>query len=111
MSKEMRVWWNPQVGAGATFYVPVMTVEQGKRVMDLLAYYDCFQYNHNIKPDYCNCGGLEVRDEETGEWEGWYYDTDVEYYDDVDEYIENKSDEAEALESFNKALRSQVHFD
>lgn len=36
MSK-LRVWWIPQVGATEdSFYVPVETVEEGKKVMDML---------------------------------------------------------------------------
>ncbi|MEA7581151.1 hypothetical protein ONJ87_28130, partial [Salmonella enterica subsp. enterica serovar Anatum] len=33
------------------------------RVMDALADYDAFQYDNNIKPDYCNANGLEMWDE------------------------------------------------
>ena len=42
--------------------------------MDILAAYDCFQYNHKVKPDYCNIGGLQQYDEDSGEWEDWLYD-------------------------------------
>ena len=35
-----------------------------------LADYDLFQFDNNIKPDYCNAGGLEVFEEE--EWSTWY---------------------------------------
>lgn len=109
---KMRVWWNPQVGADATFYIPVQTVEEAKKVMDLLAAYDCFQFNHNIKPDYCNVGGLEVWDEEEQEWLDWEYnnDDDDEYCDDVDEYCEEKSSQAEELKKFAEELFSQVTF-
>lgn len=107
----MRVWWNPQVGANATFYVPVDSVEQAKRVMDILSAYDCFQWNHHIKPDYCNCGGLQVYDQETGEWEDWYYESEDEYYDDVDEYCEMKSDQKESLKDFFDEVFAQVTFD
>ena len=110
MAKKMRVWWMPQVGANATFYVPVNSVEQAKQFMDMLAAYDCFQWNHNIKPDYCNCGGLQVLDEESGEWEDWYYDGDDGYFDDVDEYCSELSDQDEILKQFNNAVLSQVHF-
>ena len=59
MSK-LRVWWIPQAGATEdSFYVPVETVEEGKKVMDMLAAYDAYQRQNRIKPDYCNCGGVQ----------------------------------------------------
>ena len=111
MDKKIRVWWMPQVGANATFYVPVDSVEQAKRFMDMLAAYDCFQWNHNIKPDYCNCGGLQVFDEDSQEWEDWYYDGDDGYYEDVDEYCSEMSEQADDLKQFCDAVLSQVSFD
>lgn len=57
MSK-LRVWWIPQVGNCDTFYVSVKSVEDGKRLFDILAAYDAFQLQNNVKPDYCNTGGL-----------------------------------------------------
>ena len=76
------VWWVPQVPMNA-FEVIVDSVEFGVKLLDVLADYDLFQYNNNIKPDYCNVGGLKVwvadsdgegnpgwndwHDEETGE--------------------------------------------
>ena len=110
MSK-MRVWWIPQVGADATFYVPVETVEESKKVMDMLAAYDCFQYNHRIKPDFCNTGGLQVWDETENDWVDWTYEDDESYYDDVDEYCEEKSEKSEELSEFTKSVMSQVEFD
>lgn len=108
-NKKMRVWWMPQVGYG-TFYVPVESVEEAKKVMDLLSSYDCFQYNQNIKPDYCNCGGLQVYNEETEDWEDWYFEDDQNYFDDVDEYCESLSSRSKELEEFSQALFSQVEF-
>lgn len=108
---KMRVWWIPQVGADATFYVPVETVEEAKKVMDMLAAYDCFQYNHRIKPDFCNTGGLQVWDEAENDWVDWTYEDDESYYDDVDEYCEEKSEKSEELSKFTKSVMSQVEFD
>ena len=110
MERTMRVWWNPQVGCGATFYIPVTSVENARRVMDILSAYDCFQWNHKIKPDYCNCGGLENFDEENGEWQDWYFEDEGSYFEDVDEYLEVKSERIEALDIFRKALLGQVDF-
>jgi len=111
MENTMRVWWMPQVGCGATFYIPVNTVEEAKKVMDMLAAYDCFQYNHRIKPDYCNTGGIQVYDKDDKEWNDWYYEDENSYYDNVDEYIEEMSINATELENFQRAVFSQVHFD
>lgn len=63
---NIRVWWIPQVPMKA-FYVPVESIEQGKFLLDVLADYDLFQYENNVKPDYCNIGGLSVVDED-GDW-------------------------------------------
>lgn len=72
MSK-LRVWWIPQAGATEdSFYVPVETVEEGKKVMDMLAAYDAYQRQNRIKPDYCNCGGVQRWDEDSQDWEDWY---------------------------------------
>jgi hypothetical protein len=65
---DLRVWHVPQV-PGKAFYVAVNAPFEGKRVLDILAAYDGFQLAHNIKPDYCNAGGLEVW--EDGEWCDW----------------------------------------
>ena len=100
MKNKLRVWWVPQLGAGKTFYVPVESVEEAKKVMDILAAYDQFQYDNDIKPDYCNAGGLEMRDEESQEWNDWFYEDDDSYYDDVDEYCDEMSDQSENLTEF-----------
>lgn len=65
MSK-LRVWWMPRIGK-ETFYVPVETVEEGKKVMGVLAVYDLFQLQNNVKPDYVNAGGIEMWDEDEKE--------------------------------------------
>ena len=82
MSK-LRVWWIPQVGIEETFYVPVSTAEEGKKTLDLLAAYDAFQLQNNVKSDYTNVGGLQMFDEEEGEWNDWYLETEDDYFDDV----------------------------
>lgn len=108
--QKLRVWWIPQIDIKKSFYVPVETPEEGQKVMNMLAAYDCFQYNQNVKPDYCNTGGLEMFDEETGEWIDWCFQDGNTYYDNLDEYIE-ESDRTEEIEAQNKALLEQVHFD
>ena len=74
---KLRVWWIPQV-PGKPFHVPVDSVHEGVKVMDILANYDAFQLAQNIKPDYCNAGGLMMFDPEDstdgpdGSWCDWY---------------------------------------
>ena len=106
MSK-LRVWWIPQMGACDPFYIPVESVEEGKKVMDLLAAYDAFQFQNMIKPDYCNVGGLEMFDEEEGEWNDWYLETEDDYFENADEYCEH-CEKAEELDEFNQELFKQV---
>ena len=77
MERKMKVWWIPQV-PGKPFEVSVDTVQEGVRIMSLLADYDNFQYQNKIKPDYCNMGGIQVFDPEDdsdsadGSWVDWY---------------------------------------
>ena len=49
----------PQVPMNS-FHVSVRSVREALLLLDTLAYYDLFQYENNIKPDYCNAGGLEI---------------------------------------------------
>jgi hypothetical protein len=77
--QDKRVWWIPQV-PGTPFYVPVDSLKEAKLVIDVLGRYDEFQFTQNIKPDYCNVGGLQV--EEGGEWVDWYNE-DGESIDDI----------------------------
>lgn len=106
-NKKLRVWWIPQVGCDGTFYVPVESVEEGKKILDLLAAYDAWQLQNKIKPDYTNVGGLQMFDEEEQEWCDWYLETDNDYFEDVDEYCE-QSERAEELSAFNQAVFEQV---
>lgn len=62
---KYRVFWIPQVPMQA-FYVPVETPEQGEWLCNVLGEYDAFQFENNVKPDYCNVGGVQVL--EDGEW-------------------------------------------
>jgi hypothetical protein len=83
MKMELRVWWIPQV-PGSPFIVEVSTVTEGVLIMDTLARYDMFQFENNIKPDYCNAGGLGMF--EDGEWVDWCdEETGI---DDPEEYLE-----------------------
>lgn len=83
MEKKLRVWWIPQIPM-SSFYVDVSTVEEGVKIMDVLADYDAFQLENNVKPDYSNAGGLVQLDDD-GEWLGWCDDETGE--DDPREYL------------------------
>lgn len=83
---DLQVWHIPQVPMGA-FYVAVATPQEGKRVMAILAAYDMFQLENNVKPDYSNAQGLNVFEE--GEWVTWY----SEDGNDIDELEINEAGE------------------
>jgi hypothetical protein len=72
---RLRVSHFPQIPCKA-FKVEVATLEEGLKLMDMLADYDLFQYESNIKPDYCSTTVLEMWDENSdGEgtpgWNEW----------------------------------------
>lgn len=90
----MRVWWIPQIPM-ELFYVEVDTVQEGVKVMDILARYDQFQYGNNIKPDYYNVGGLQIfdisdtSDSQYGSWVDWWDEETGE--DDPRKFCEEQS--------------------
>ncbi|HEJ8029391.1 TPA: superinfection exclusion protein [Serratia marcescens] len=99
---KFRVWHIPQVPM-KSFTVEVKSVEEGVRMMDALADYDAFQYENNIKPDYCNANGLQMWDESLTEedmrdmelsdkWVDWYNNE----FDDPRDYIESLNEEITA---------------
>jgi len=67
---KLKVWWIPQVPM-KPFEYPVNTVLEAKILLDALGKYDAFQFENNIKPDYCNAGGLQMFDEDAQEWYDW----------------------------------------
>ena len=108
---KMRVWWIPQVGVGKkAFHVPVQSVGEAKKVMDMLAAYDAFQLQNGIKSDYCNTGGLEIYNPETEEYEDWYLETEDDYFYDVDKYL-STTDEAEEIDRFTSELFEQINWE
>jgi len=73
---ELRVWWVPQVPM-KSFIVPISSVSEGVKVLEVLADYDLFQFKNKVKPDYCNAGGLQqwaadTDGEGTPGWEDWH---------------------------------------
>jgi phage/plasmid-associated DNA primase len=85
MNKKLRVSHFPQIPC-KPFIVEVKTLEEAKKIIDVLADYDLFQYENNIKPDYCNTSVLEEYCEEENEWYDWC--DDETGIDDLDEYFE-----------------------
>ena len=65
---KYRVWHIPQIPM-KPFIVEVSGPQEGKKIGEILADYDLFQYKNKIKPDYSNMNGLEVL--ENGEWLEW----------------------------------------
>lgn len=108
--EKLRVWWIPQLGKCKPFYVPVNSVLEAKKVLDIMAFYDAFQLENRIKPDYANTGGLEMWNEESQEWESWYEETEDTFYDDMDEYLSETMDYA-TVEEFTKSVSSNVNWD
>lgn len=105
---KMRIWWIPQLGAqGDPFYIPVESPEEAKKMLTVLAAYDGYQYQNRIKGDYCNTGGVEILDEESGEWEDWYLETEDNYFDDIDDYIEQCA-AVQEMNAFSNEVLGQV---
>lgn len=54
---DLKVWWIPQVPM-KPFEVLVSDLKTAAIICDVLADYDAFQFENNIKPDYFNAGGV-----------------------------------------------------
>lgn len=50
---KLRVSHFPQVPC-KPFIVSVDSLKEAKKIFDVLANYDIFQFENRIKPDYCN---------------------------------------------------------
>ena len=95
MKSKMRVYHIPQVGTNTIFYIPVKSEIEASKVMNILACYDLFQYENNIKPDFSNMSGVQIYNEEELEWEDWYLENEEgKYFDDIEKYLEG-NDEAD----------------
>jgi hypothetical protein len=70
MEGDLRVWWIPQIPSKEPFYVSVDSEEEAEKIMDVLGNYDSYQFQHCIKPDYSNAGGIEIEMAD-GSWEGY----------------------------------------
>jgi hypothetical protein len=110
MDKKLQVWWIPQI-PGKPFEVPVSTVEEGAKILRVLADYDLFQLKHHIKPDFSNAGGLNQWCEEDNDWESWYYEDDKgNYFEDSQEYVDFLRDEKakEVINSLPNGMSEKV---
>ena len=85
---DLAVWWIPQV-PGKPFWVKVKTVSEALLLLRTLADYDVFQFNHHIKPDYSNAGGLSVFN--GTEWLDW----ENEAGDSIDDLLRRKYENPE----------------
>jgi len=85
---DLRIYWIPQIPMKAFLY-PVETLIEAKHFLSAFAYYDLFQFEHNIKPDFANTGGLQIF--EDGEWVDWY-DEDGNDIDDYDQNMKLEED-------------------
>jgi hypothetical protein len=88
----LQVWWIPQIPM-KPFIVSVDSIEQGVKIMDVLAEYDKFQFENKVKPDYANGGGINMWDDDSdGEgnpgWVSWHDEETGE--DDPEEYLKQK---------------------
>lgn len=79
---DLRVWWVPQVPMTA-FEVDVPDLKTASIILDTLAHYDAFQFEHKVKGDYCNTGGLQQYDGEAGEWWDWECSLTCDSFDEV----------------------------
>lgn len=96
---KLRVWHIPQIPM-KPFIVEVGSLGEAVNMLNTLANYDLFQYENNIKPDYCNINGLQMWDESlTNEdleemelddkWVDWWAENDDgDYFEDPEEYLE-----------------------
>lgn len=80
---KLRIWHNPQI-SGKAFYVDVSSIEEAKKILDVLSVYDQFQFQENIKGDFSNASGVQMLDEDSNEWIDWENEEGMDF----DEYIE-----------------------
>jgi len=83
---SLRIWWIPQI-PGKSFFVPVENISEAKKILCVLADYDIWQLENNIKPDFSNAGGLSVFND--GEWLDWE-DEDGNGIDDIEPASQNE---------------------
>lgn len=90
MNKKLRVCHFPMI-PGESFDVEVKSIEEAKKVMDILGDYDLFLEEQRIRGDYSNASFLEEYSEEEQDWVSWMDDdTGI---DNVDEFLEHRDNQ------------------
>ena len=107
--QKMRVYWIPQVPMKA-FHVEVDSVTEAVKIMNILADYDLFQLENNVKPDYCNTGGLQVYNEEEKEWEDWTVGFQMPVDGEIQDLYFDNGEEVEFLNFLNERGLTEDEF-
>ena len=63
---DYKVWYIPQVPMKA-FEVEVGDLPTARLLLDTLCSFSLFEYEHRVKPDFSDAGGIAML-EEDGEW-------------------------------------------
>lgn len=79
---KLRLSHFPQIPC-KSFTVEVSSLEEALKISDVLANYDLFQFDNNIKPNYCNMTTLEEFDEEVQAWINWE-DDEGDYFEEYE---------------------------
>lgn len=104
MSQKLRVWHIPQVPMKA-FTVEVDSLQEAVKIKNVLADYDLFQYENNVKGDYTSISGIHIWDESLSDqdlidmelddrWVDWFYEDDEQSFDCPEEYLEWLAEQA-----------------
>ena len=104
MSQKLRVWHIPQLPMKA-FTVEVDSLQEAIKIKNVLANYDLFQYENNVKGDYANVNGIQMWDESLTDqdlidmelddcWVDWYIETEEDYFEDPEEYLDSLTKQA-----------------
>lgn len=87
MCKKLRICHYAQMPC-EPYIVEVENIKEAKKLSDILADYDLFQYTNMIKPDYSSMTILEEYDNENKEWHDWFdEDTGIDNLDEFVDYL------------------------
>lgn len=110
---ELRIWHIPQIPM-IPFYARVENCLEAKILLNALAEYDLFQFEHHIKPDFSHAQGFTAWDatEESeygpqapkGAWRDWY----DEYGNELSDYTLEELREMASIEKLPK-WEMEVH--
>tara|TARA_B100002049_G_scaffold204684_1_gene164390 strand:- start:1486 stop:2091 length:606 start_codon:yes stop_codon:yes gene_type:complete len=93
---HLHIYYYPQV-PGNPFVFPVESPEQAHALLNMLYAYDDYLLTKcdSMRVDYSNSGGLNMRDPvDSSEWINWDIETDDDYFDNLDDYMESKKESA-----------------